>query len=161
MREMESVAQRNERQRDDMMSDQLFEVFSRFLQLQHQNNRLLRPVARLDQIVCFEEPFQRFMRVCLKHASRVEVPDRRPSHDIQSKWTEDGKVHGRIDLFHEARLFRPSSDPTGNCHWADEALHEKLAGEGEDDDIEGHKGEIATSLAILHWVRGRRESLSR
>lgn len=82
MREMEPVAECNERQRDDVMSDQLFEVLPRFLQLQHQNDPLLCPVAGLQQIVCFEHPFQCLVRVSLKHASRVEIPHRRPAHDI-------------------------------------------------------------------------------
>ena len=30
-----------------------------------------------------------------------------------------------------------------------ESLHEKLAGEGEDDNIEAHKGKIAGSFAII------------
>jgi len=161
MCEMESVAQANERQRDDVMSDQLFEVFPRLLQLQHQNDGLLRPVAGLEQIVCFVHPFQCFVWVSLQHASRIEIPDWRPTHDVQPKRSEDGKVHGRVDLLHEPGLFPPPSDPTGNCHGTDKALHEKLAGEGEDDSIKGHEGEIMTSLAVLYWVRGRRESLSR
>jgi len=82
MREMESVAQSYERQCDDVMSNQLLEVFSRFLQLQHQNDHLLCPVARLEQVVCFEVPFQCFVWVSLKHAGRVEIPDRRPTHDV-------------------------------------------------------------------------------
>jgi hypothetical protein len=54
----------------------------------------------------------------------------------------------------------PSSDPTGNCHGTDKALHEKLAGEGEDDGIKGHEGEIMTSLLYCTGSEGE-ENLSR
>ena len=64
------------------MSDQLFEVLPRFLQLQHEDDALLCPVARLEQIICFENPFESFVWVSLKHAGRVEVPDRRAAHDV-------------------------------------------------------------------------------
>ena len=39
----------------------------------------------------------------------------------------------------------------------DEALHEKLAGEGKHDNIEGHEGEVSRAFAIIRG-RGRMES---
>lgn len=47
VREMESVAQPNKRECDYMMSNQLFKVLPRLLQLQHEDDRLLGPIARL------------------------------------------------------------------------------------------------------------------
>lgn len=36
------------------------------------------------------------------------------------------------------------------------ALHEELAGEAQDDGVEGDKGKISFALAILNWLARRR-----
>lgn len=47
IREVKPVAQSDQRERNHMMQHQLLEILPRSLQLQHQHNRLLRPVTRL------------------------------------------------------------------------------------------------------------------
>ena len=43
------------------------------------------------------------------------------------------------------------ADPAVDRERPDETLHEELAGEGQDDDVEGHEGEVAFTLAIVRW----------
>jgi len=90
--------------------------------------------------------------VPLQHARSIEVPCRCTAHDVHTIRSEDGKVHCSVNLLHEAGLFCASSDAPGHCHGADEALHEELAGEGEDHGVESHKGNIARSLAVMYWL---------
>ena len=37
-------------------------------------------------------------------------------------------------------------------HWTDESLHEELAGEGENDNVEGHKSKVFGSFAVVGYV---------
>lgn len=54
VREVKPVAQAYQRQRYDVMEHQLPEVLARFLQLQHQHQALLSPIACLQEVVCLE-----------------------------------------------------------------------------------------------------------
>lgn len=93
-----------------------------------------------------------------KHADCIEVPNRRPTHDIQAKGTRDAKIEGSIELLHEARLLLSVFDPCLQSEWAEKLLHYKLAGEGQYHDIEGDKGEITSALAIHD--RSSRETIA-
>jgi hypothetical protein len=153
--EMEAVAQPDQSQSNDMMQDQLFEILSRLLQHEQQHNSLLSPITRLQKIVSLEDSLVGAVREPLKHGIRVEVPDWRAAHDVQAKRTEDGKVHGRVELLHESGLFCFPQDAETNGQRADHALHEELAGEAQDNGVEGYKGEIGLALAVLNWLAGR------
>lgn len=91
----------------------------------------------------------RAMREPFEHAHRVEVPHRRPGHDVQPQRTEDGKIHGGVDLFHKAVLLCARPDLKADGQGADEALHEQLTREREHDDVKGHKGEVSPTFAIV------------
>jgi hypothetical protein len=106
VRKVEAVAQPNQRESDDVMRDQLLEVLTRLLEHQQQHNHLLRPVARLQQVVRLEQGLVREVRVPLVHAGRVKIPDGRAAHDVQPERAKHGKVSGRVRLLHEARLLR-------------------------------------------------------
>jgi hypothetical protein len=150
--EMEAVAQPDERKRNDMVQHQLLEVLTRFLQLQHQHDSLLRPVRRLQQIVCLEVRLVSPVRESFVHASGVEVPHGRARHDPESERPKDGKVHGRVRLLHEARLFPTALDSCADREGSDQALHAELAGEGEDDGVERDESEVLLAFAILGRV---------
>lgn len=150
--EVEPVAEPDERESDDVVQHKLLEVFARLLQLQHQHDRLLRPVRRLQQVVGLEVRLVRAVREALVHARRVEVPDRRARHDPQTEGAEDRKVHGRVGLLHEACLLAAVLDAGADREGEDQALHAELAREREDDGIEGDKGEVLSALAILSRV---------
>lgn len=89
------------------------------------------------------------MREPLEHAHRVEVPHRRARHNVHPKRAKDGKVHGGIGLLHEAVLLcaRPNSEV--DRQGPDEALHEQLTREGQHDNVEGHKGKVSPTFAIV------------
>lgn len=89
------------------------------------------------------------MRICFEHSRRIKVPHRCPKHDIQAVGPKDRKVDGRIDLFHEAGLLGAGVDPSVHGERADDSLHEEFAGKGENDDIEGHEGEVTGTFPIL------------
>jgi hypothetical protein len=110
VREMEPIAQANERKRNDMVQYQLLEILARLLQLQHQHNSLLRPVCCLQQVISLEVRLVSAVREPLVHASRVEVPDGCARHDPQSERSKDGKVHGGVCLLHKASLFSTAFD---------------------------------------------------
>ena len=80
---MKAIAQPDQRERHNMMADQLFEILPWLLQQQAQHDGLLRPIAGLQQIIRFEQAFVRAMREPFKHAHGVEIPHGRPRHDIQ------------------------------------------------------------------------------
>ena len=99
------------------------------------------------------------VREVLKHARGVEIPHGGPRHNEEAVGSEEEEVHGRVDLFHESRLFRTRANAEVEGHWTDESLHEEFAGEGEHDDVEGHEGKIARTFAIVcrrAWVAGVR-----
>lgn len=150
--EMEPIAQPNKRQRDDVVQHQLLEVLARLLQLQHQHDRLLRPVCRLQQVVGLEVRLVGAVREALVHASRVEVPDGCARHDPEAERSEDGEVHGCVCLLHEARLFSTALDSGADGQGQDQALHAELAGEGEDDGVESDERKVLLALAILCYV---------
>lgn len=148
--EVESVAQPYQSQRDDVMGDQFLEVSPRLLEHQAEHNGLLTPVASLQQVVCLEEGVVGAVREGLVHADGVEIPDWRAVHDPQAVGTEYGKVQGGIRLFHEAVLLRtcPQSEPVGK--WAEDELHNELAGEGQNDNVERKECKVLPSFAIMN-----------
>ena len=91
----------------------------------------------------------RAVRERLVHAGRIKPPNRCPAHDVNAKRAEDCEVDGGVHLLHEAALLRSCHYAIGTSHWPDEALHQELPGEGEDDDIEGDELEIVDALAIV------------
>jgi hypothetical protein len=150
--EMEAVAQPNQRQRDDMVQNQLLEILARLLQLQHQNDSLLRPVRSLQKVISLETSLVGAVREPLVHARRVEIPDRRARHDPQTEGAEDSEVHGGVRLLHEAGLFSTALDSGADRQGADQTLHAELAREGEDDGVEGDEGEVLAAFAVLRRV---------
>lgn len=110
---------------------------------------MLRPVARLQQVVCLEKPVVCPMRICFKHGRRVEVPYRCPRHNVETIRSKYGKVDGCVDLLHKAGLFSAGADAEVDCQRADEALHEEFPRKGENNDVEGHEGEVTRPFAIL------------
>lgn len=80
--EVEAIAQPDQRDGDDVMCHKLFEVLSRLLQLEHEHNGLLGPVAGLQQVVGLEHGLVAPVGEILKHANGIKIPDRRPVHDI-------------------------------------------------------------------------------
>ena len=71
VREVEAIAQIDQRERDDVVPDQLLEVLARLLQHQQQHDHLLGPVRRLQQVVRLED------RGGTDAAARAGSPDRR------------------------------------------------------------------------------------
>src|SRR6266536_1157856 len=110
------------------MSNQFLEVLSWLLHSQHQDDSLLCPVRRLEQVVEFEDAFVRLRGEGLVHAPRVEIPHWCPAHDVQSTWTQDGEVDGSVHLFHKSRLLRPTLQSTTPCQRSQELLHDEFAG---------------------------------
>lgn len=137
--EMKPIAQRDERQRDDVMPHKLFEIFSGLLQLQHKDDSLLGPVASLEQVISLEKALMLPVGEAFKHRGRVEVPNVGATHDIETKRAEYGKVDGRIHLLHEPSRFAFSANPTIYGERTDQALHEEFTSEREHDCIEGAK----------------------
>lgn len=160
VRKVEAITQRNQRQRDDMVSNQLLEILPRLLQLQEQHNRLLGPVTRLEQVIRLEHRLVLTMREPFKHSGRVEVPDVRPAHDVQTERSEDPEVDGRVHLLHEAGRLALAFDSAVHREGANELLHDELAREGQHDRVEGHERDVLLALAVhgrsagvLGWLR--------
>lgn len=149
IREMEAVAQPDQRQRDDMMPHQLLEVLSWFFQLQAQDNGLLRPIARLQQIIPLEPAVVRAVRIPLVHALGVKIPHGRARHHHQPQRAEDGKVHRGVDLFHEAVLLGTRPDAAVDRRRPDQPLHEEFARERQHDDVKGHKGKVVQPFPVV------------
>lgn len=145
---VEPITQEDQGQCDDVVSNQLFKVLPGLLQLQQQDNGLLGPVRRFQQVVRLEIRLVLSVREPLEHGRGVEVPDIRPAHDVQTERAEDRKVHGRVDLFHEASDLGLGADPAVDRPRADDPLHQEFAREGQEDGVEGDEGEVLLALAI-------------
>lgn len=91
----------------------------------------------------------RLVREVLIHSTRVEVPHRGPAHDVHARGAEEAKVEGGIHLLHIAGLLSAGLEPGTAGHRAQNLLHDELAGEGQDDRVEGDKGDIPATLSIL------------
>lgn len=102
--EMKPVAQPNQCQRDNMMPHQLPEIFPGLLEHQTQYQSLLGPVSCLQQIVGLEDRLVGAIGKGLVHARRVEIPDRRAVHHVQTEGTEDAKIDSGVRLFQKAVL---------------------------------------------------------
>lgn len=146
--EMEPIAQPDECQCDDVVSDKLLEVLSGFLQLQHQHNRLLGPITGLEQVICLEERFMFSVRETLKHGSRVEIPNIRSFHYIKTERPENSKVDGRVDLLHESRCLAFTADARESCQGPDHTLHQKFSSERQHDRIERHESDILGAFSV-------------
>lgn len=100
--EMKSVAQRNQGETNNMVSDQLFEIFPRLLHPQHKDDCLLTPVCRLKQVIEFENTLVRLVWEAFIHSPGVEIPDRCSAHNIHAGRAENSKVYGGVHLLHES-----------------------------------------------------------
>lgn len=96
----------------------------------------------------------RLVRVVRVEGGGVEVPHWGARHDVESKGPEDAKVYRCVELLHEPRLFCPRSDAEAERDGSDHALHEELTREGEDDNVECHKGKVGAAFSILDWCVG-------
>lgn len=144
-----------------MMADELPVILSWPLLLQAEHDGLLGPIAGLNQVVTLEERIVSEVRILFVKGRGVEIPHWGPAHHVQAKRAKDGEVDGGVDLLHHSALFGARSDAHVDCPRPDHALHEKFASEGEDDDIEGHKGEIACALVVEDWAVGLVGGVSR
>ena len=160
VRKMKPVAQPNQAHSNDMMRNQLLKVLPWLLQHKQQHNRLLRPVARLQQIIGLDHRLVGAVRETLIHANRVEVPHRRATHDPDTKRPVQRKVQRRVRLLHEPRLLIPVPDPEPNRNRANESLHAELAGEAQHDNVEADESEITPALAVVNWAIGVRADVS-
>lgn len=102
--EMEAVAQTDQSQTDNVVTNQLLKVLAGLLHAQEQNNGLLGPVRGLEQVVELEEGVVGLVRVVFVQAGRVEVPDGGAAHDVHARGAKDSKVERRVHLLHVARL---------------------------------------------------------
>ena len=152
--EVEAVAQADKRKRDDVVANQFLEVLAGLLELQEQHDRLLGPVACLEEVVSFEEALVLPMGESLEHGGCVEVPDGGALHHEQTEWSEYSKVDGCVHLLHEPRGLSLSTDTTPNSEWTNHLLHDKLARERQHNGVEGHESDILLSLSVHDWATG-------
>lgn len=155
VREVEAITQSNKSQGDDVVTDQLLEVLAGLLQLQHQHNRLLRPVTGFEEVVGLEDGLVLAVRESLEHRRGVEVPNRRALHHVQSKWSEDSKVHCGVHLLHEPRGLALASNTTPHSERSDHLLHDELARERQHNRVERHERDILFTLAVHDRAAGR------
>jgi hypothetical protein len=59
-------------------------------------------------------------------------------------------------LFHEPTLLGATLDTCVDCYRANKALHAELAGQSQDNRIEGHEGDVFGSFAELCNVANMR-----
>jgi len=110
---------------------------------------LLRPVTRLQQVICFENPFVATMWEIGEHALGIEVPNWRARHNVKSNGSKDTEINGGVGLFHITVLHVAGFQSTVDCPSAEEALHDELAGEGQHDDVESHEEEVASAFTVV------------
>lgn len=146
--EVKPVAQSDQCQSDDVMPNKLLEVLSGLLQLQQQDNRLLGPIACLEQVKCLEERLMLSMRETFKHGSRVEVPDVGPAHDIEAKRTKNAKVDRRVHLLHEPCRLAFTTNTAPNRERPDQALHQEFTRERQNNRVKRDKRNILGAFSV-------------
>lgn len=149
VRKMKPVAKPNERNGDDVVCNELLEIFSGFLQLQEKHDGLLRPVGCLHQVISLEIALVSAMGKVNKHCRCVKIPYWTAAHDEKAVRAKESKVNCSVRLFHEARLFSLGLDPTRDGPWTEESLHNEFPCEGQNDHVEADKGEVTAAFAIL------------
>lgn len=147
--EMEAIAEADERQADKMVAHKLLEILARSLHAEDENDGLLCPVRGLEKVVELENVFVRHVREALVHSGGVEVPHGCPAHDIHAPGAAESEVCGGVHLFHEAGLFALGLDAGVTGQGLQQLLHDELARERQDDNVEGDKGKVPRPLAIL------------
>lgn len=153
IRKMEAVAEGDEGEGDNVVADELLEVLAGPLHAEDEDDGLLGPVGALEEVVELDEGVVGAVGEALVHAAGVEVPDRGAAHDVHAQGPEDGEVDGRVALLHEAGLLAlAEAGAAGNG--AEHLLHDELAGEGEDDSVEGDKGHVPGALVVLDVAVG-------
>lgn len=146
---MEAVAEGDEGQADEVVAHELLEVLAGGLHAEDEDDGLLRPVGGLEEVVELEAVLVGHVREALVEAGRVEVPDGGPAHDVHAPGAAEGKVGGRVHLLHEAGLLALGLDAGVAGQGLEQLLHDELAREGQNDDVEGHKGQVPGPLAVL------------
>lgn len=156
---VEAVAQRYERQADNVVAHELLEVLARLLHAQQQHDGLLRPVSGLEEVVELEDALERLVREALVEAARVKVPHGRPAHDVHARRPQHAKVDGRVHLLHVAGLLAARLEPGAPRHGPQDLLHDELARKGQDDRVKGDKGNVPQPLSVVRRLvdRGRRQ----
>lgn len=146
--EVEAVAQPNERQGGNMVTDQLLVVLAGLLHAEDENNGLLCPVGSLEEVVELELGIVGLVRIALVHAAGVEVPDWREAHDIHAKRAKEAEVDSRVDLLHETGHLVLAEASTAT-QWTDDLLHDELASKRQDDGVKGDKGNVPETLSVV------------
>lgn len=154
--EMEAVAQANQGQADNMMADQLPEILPGLFHSQEKHDGLLRPVGSLEKVVKLEHSHMGLVREVLVHADGVEVPDGRAAHNVHTNGSHNSKVESRVHLLHVPSLLSARLEAGPARHGAQNLLHDELAGEGQDDGVEGYKGNVPEAFAVLRDLIGTR-----
>lgn len=150
--EVEAVGQPDERQADNVVAHELLVVLARLLHAQHQDDGLLGPVRGLEQVVELEDGLVALVGETLVHAGGVEVPHGRPAHDVHAPGPGAAKVDGGVHLLHEAGLLAARPQAGVARQGAQQLLHDELAREGQDGDVEDDEGDVPGALGEL---RGR------
>ena len=147
--EVVAVAEIDQADGDDVVGDQLLEVLSRLFLAEQHDDDLLDPKGGLEQVVELEDGSVSGVRVCLVHASRLEEPEPgRLLHRVQPERANEGDVARRVHLLSETRLLAPRLDPAEHGQRPQHLVHDKLAGEGQDDGVEDDEGKVPRSLAV-------------
>ena len=152
---VETVAETDQGERDNVMADQLLEVLAGLLHAEHQHNGLLGPVRRLEQVVKLEVGLMRPVGRVFVHAAGVEEPDGGPRHDEHASRAEDAKVECRVHLLHESCLLGTRAEAEVAGERAQQLLHDQLARKGQNNDVEDDKGNVPETLAVLRRGAGR------
>lgn len=147
--EVEAVAETNQSQTDNVVTNKLVVVLARLLESQDQDNSLLSPVGSLEQVVELDRGLVRLVGEVFVHAASVEVPDGGAAHDIHARRAENSKVDGSVGLFHKTRLLG-LAEARSSRNRSQDLLHDEFTREGQNNHVEGDKGDVPFTFAIMN-----------
>lgn len=154
--EVETIRRPDQRDRNNVVHHELFEVLAWLLHSEDKHDSLLCPVCTLKEVIKLEVSIQSLVWISLKHAGHSEVPNRSMAHNPESQRSSAAEVNSSVHLLHEARLLSTRFEASLDCQWREDNLHDKLAGKRQDDNVERYESEVPSSLGVLVLCAFRR-----
>ena len=155
--EVDEVRPSDQPERDEVVRDEFVVVLSWLLELDEHDERLLEPVAELEQVVVLELRSHLPVWVFDPEVLELVPPTVLEFHHVDAQHAECAPVAERVALLHQSHLLRLVCDAIPLGERLEDPQRYRLADEAKDDNVEGDEGEIPDALLVASqasWIGG-------